>query len=210
MLSSKDAKEKKTVEDALQKHYEAFNSMTTAFNSMTTAYIQVLALMHTMSSIKDMMHEEMGKACSNFLKSTSIRDRSTELNEMNRASYANTSSKNITDKVRVPRGPALKIPKTDTKDAVLKAIDPGKVGLKVSRLSKIRNNSIRIEACEVDLGKLKTSPGLRKAGLESACEAEWKEPRRASRWFTDIHFIQASSTQVMYWKSVQKRVRSLY
>ncbi|KMQ83525.1 putative 50 kda protein in type i retrotransposable element r1dm, partial [Lasius niger] len=113
------------------------------------------------------------------------RDRSTEFIEVNRASYANIASKNTTDKVRVPRGPSVKIQKTtnivigptdnavgkytssqDTKDAVLKAIEPCKVGLKVSRLTKIRNNSIRIEAREVDLGKLKTSPSLREAGLE--------------------------------------------
>ncbi|KMQ91289.1 putative 50 kda protein in type i retrotransposable element r1dm [Lasius niger] len=160
---------------------------------MTTAYIQVLASMHTMSSIKDMMHEEIGKACSNFLKSTGARDRSTELIDVTRASYANIASKDTTDKMRVPRGPSVKIEKTinivigptdnavgkytssqDTKDVVLKAIEPCKVGLKVSRLTKIR--------------KLKTSPGLRKAGLEI------KDEVKLNPWII-IHNIPAELTE---------------
>ncbi|KMQ81939.1 putative 50 kda protein in type i retrotransposable element r1dm, partial [Lasius niger] len=54
----------------------------------------------------------------------------------------------------------------DTKDAVLNAVNPSKVGLRVSRLTKARNNAIRIEACEADLDRLRASPGLKEAGLE--------------------------------------------
>lgn len=199
MLSSKDAKEKrKAVEDA--QHYETFNSI-------TTAYIQMSASMHTMSSIRDMMHEEISRACSSFLKSTGAKECSAKFMEVDRTSYANIAGKDTTDKVRVPRGSCVKIQKTtnivigptenavekytssqDTKDAVLKTIDSCKVGLKVSRLTKIRNNSIRIEAQEVNLGKLKISPGLREAGLEVKDEVKLN-PRII------IHNISAELTE---------------
>ncbi|CAL1671774.1 unnamed protein product [Lasius platythorax] len=179
MMSSKDAKEKrKLVEESLDEHYDAFNSM-------TTAYIQVVASMHTINSIRDMMHEEIGRACSYFLRPEGTDGTLAKPDVAKRASYTDVASKETAERVCVPKGPSVTIRKTinlvigptnkavgrytssqKTKDAVLNAVNPSKVGLRVSRLTKARNNAIRIEACEADLDRLRASPGLKVAGLE--------------------------------------------
>lgn len=178
MISSKEAKEKrKAVEDALDEHYDAFNSI-------AEAYIEIVSTMHTINSIKEVVHEEIGRACSRFLKP--VKDGGTTTTKQDaprRVSYADAAGR-AADRVCVSWGPSVAIRKTvnlivelteeaagkyassqETKDAVLKAVDPCKVGLKVSRITKIRNNAIRIEACEADFDKLASISGLREAGL---------------------------------------------
>lgn len=54
----------------------------------------------------------------------------------------------------------------------MKAIDPRKIGLKEFCLTKTRNNRIKIEATEADLGKLKSSSGLQETGLEVKDESK--------------------------------------
>ncbi|KMQ90605.1 rna-directed dna polymerase from mobile element jockey-like protein [Lasius niger] len=178
MSSSKDAKDKrKSVDDSLHEHYEAFNMI-------ATAYVQVLASMQTMSSIREMMLSGIGKACKESLGLSGIAGEDAS-GERGRDSYALAMQRSVTERIHVPGGPTVAIPRTvnivigprseaagryassqETKEAVLKSIVPGEVGLKVSRLTKIRNNGIKIETCEVDLGKLRSSDGLRDVGLE--------------------------------------------
>ncbi|KMQ88827.1 putative 50 kda protein in type i retrotransposable element r1dm [Lasius niger] len=184
MTSSKDAKDKRrAVEDSLSEHYEAFNTI-------ATAYVQVVASMHTMSSIKEMIQGEIGKVCTDLFRASGIAERNEKCEDA-RDSYASVARVSVADRVRVPRGPEVVIPKTvkivigpkpeavgrytssqETKEAVQRAIDPGEMGLKVSRLIKIRNNGIKIEACDVDIGKLRSSRGLCEAGLEVKEEAK--------------------------------------
>lgn len=64
----------------------------------------------------------------------------------------------------------------ETKEALRKVFKPSECGLQVNKLTRAKNNGVRIEAISPDLEQIKAHPGLAKAGL-TVCENMKSNPR---------------------------------
>lgn len=88
-------------------------------------------------------------------------------------------------RIRLARGPTVEVQRTvsftvtpsgaggdkfessaQTKKAVMAAINPADVGLKVERVSAVRDKGVRIVAREADMARIKALPSLVREGLE--------------------------------------------
>ncbi|XP_011861446.1 PREDICTED: uncharacterized protein LOC105558396 [Vollenhovia emeryi] len=101
-----------------------------------------------------------------------------------RASYASIA-RSPAPEIQVSRGPTIELPKTtsfmivpeeesrskytssqEVKETLCKVLKPAECGLRVSRLTLVRDGGVRVEALSPDLGKIKDNEALAKVGLK--------------------------------------------
>lgn len=136
------------------------------------------------SSLDEAVRSQIREACSAGVREALERV-SVPSGSMSYAGVVSSAPGVAVGEVRVSRGPIVMIDKSTsffitpsesaaarftssqlTKEAVIKNVDPGEVGLRVDRISRSRGNGIRVDAVEADMDKLKSLPVLRNLGLE--------------------------------------------
>lgn len=176
LSSSKDTVAMKT---SLQDLFVAYQ---TAFNSILTGYVQVAEQLTTIDSCQSTIIRACAGITSNC--GTTMQSVADKIVRAHPSPMTYADQVKATQKVIVSRGTTVSVPKTttfivaprpdrasdyvdsdSTKKALISAINPAEVNLKVDRFSRTGGNEVRIEARSVDLDKLRASNALAAAGL---------------------------------------------
>lgn len=185
LSSSKDTVSMKTT---LQ---DLFTSYQTAFNSLVVGYSQVVQQLNTIEGCKTAVI----KACAGITRNcvTTVREAAEKISSTHTNTISFSDKLKAPPKIRVPRGPTLAAPKSNTtfvvapmanavenfadfeatKTALINAINPVDVDLRVVRMMRASGNELRIEASTVNLDKLRSSTSLSQAGLEIKDDAKF-------------------------------------
>lgn len=172
---------------------DIFHEYSSALNSIACGYIHMASIHNSSRTLEETIRTEIRTASNTILKpiiEDSIDKCLTNTgNFRNYAKAVGNHSANpiMQDRVCVANGPSIPIPsntnksiyigpiadKADsfrdseaTKIAVLNAINPSDVDLKIVNMKFARQNSIRLDVQSANIEKLKSSVTLKEAGLE--------------------------------------------
>lgn len=183
LLSCKELKEKKVIVES------AFRACRDAFMEVATVLVNVL---EERSSSKDISAEDVRKVVEATLDTIGGQRRDLKIDEKFKGkenkgtrTYASAASAIAAPEVHVSGGPTVELENTtsflimpdvekqdrfnssqETKDALSRVFKPSDCGLKVKKISLVRNNGVKIEALSPDIERIKTHPGLLQAGLK--------------------------------------------
>ena len=154
----------------------------TAINSLIVAYTSVTEQLLTTESCQS----AVVRTCTGITRNciASVKEASERVISAQPVPASYAEKVKLAPKVHIPRGPTVQVPKTTTfivaptpeanvdfatslmtKDALMKAVRPAEVGMKVDRITRAGGNEVRIEASAVDLERLGSLESFKKAGL---------------------------------------------
>lgn len=161
---------------------DLFLAYQTAFNTMVAGYGQVIEQLASIESCQTAVI----KACAGITKNcgNTMQAVAEKIVQTRPTIPTFADSLKSVPKVRVSGGPTVSVPNTMTfivapqpdkvadfvdctsvRNALMKAVKPAEVDLKVDRVSRAGGNEVRIEARSVDLEKLRSLDSLAAAGL---------------------------------------------
>lgn len=154
----------------------------TAFNSILNGYLQVVEQLSTIDSCQSTIIRACAGITSNC--GTTMQSVAERIVKAHPSPPTFADRLKSTPKVLVSRGTKVPVPQTTTfivaplpdkastfadseatKKALIDAINPAEVNLRVDRVSRAGGNEVRIEAKSVDLEKLRSLDSLAAAGL---------------------------------------------